>query len=116
MDASGNSETDKCKLKLWYERLGQAYFGSIKKLIASSGVEGVNQNDKRRGNQTCESCMKSNQSRETLRTNNSRSKERCAVIHTDVCGPLNVPSSSIFRYFVSFIDEYSGYMVVVPIV
>ena len=112
---SHKSGSDVIEMKLWHERLGHAYFGSIKKLITSGAVEGASPNDKPSGNQTCDSCMKGKQSRKTLHTNNSRSKERCAVIHSDVCGPMSVPSFSGCRYYVSFIDEYSGFIVIVPI-
>ena len=63
----------------------------------------------------CDSCMRGKQTKRTLGVNKSRSIQRCAVIHTDVCGPMSVNSFSGCCYFVSFVDEYTGYMVIVPI-
>ena len=37
------------------------------------------------------------------------------MVHTDVCGPMSVASFSGCRYFVSFVDEYTGYIFIVPI-
>lgn len=37
------------------------------------------------------------------------------MIHSDVCGPMSVSSLGGSKYFVTFIDEYSGYVNVVPI-
>ena len=44
------------------------------------------------------------------------STRRGEVIHGDVCGPMSVRSSlGGSRYFVTFIDEYSGYVTVASI-
>lgn len=37
----------------------------------------------------------------------SRSKELLGLVHTDVCGPMQVPSLGGMRYFVTFIDDFS---------
>ena len=63
----------------------------------------------------CRSCILGKQTRSVLRTNLTRSRERGAVIHTDVCGPMSCESFSGYRYLVSFIDEFSGFITIVPI-
>ena len=35
------------------------------------------------------------------------STEVLELVHTDVCGPMNVPSVGGSRYFVSFVDDFS---------
>lgn len=37
------------------------------------------------------------------------------MIHSDVCGPMSCPSLGSSKYFVTFIDEHSGHLYVVPI-
>ncbi|RVX18428.1 Retrovirus-related Pol polyprotein from transposon TNT 1-94 [Vitis vinifera] len=37
------------------------------------------------------------------------SKSTLEIIHTDVCGPLNVKARGGYEYFVTFIDDYSRY-------
>ena len=32
-----------------------------------------------------------------------------ALIHTDVCGPLNIPARGGFQYFITFTDDFSRY-------
>ncbi|KAI5428527.1 hypothetical protein KIW84_033492 [Lathyrus oleraceus] len=32
-----------------------------------------------------------------------------ALIHTDVCGPLNMPARGGFQYFITFTDDFSRY-------
>ena len=48
----------------------------------------------------------------TLEKNAFCSKNRGEVIHSDVCGPMTVNSPGGSRYFVTFTDEYSGYVTV----
>ena len=38
-----------------------------------------------------------------------RAKEPLELVHSDVCGPLNVQAKGGYEYFVTFIDEYSRY-------
>ncbi|WJZ88365.1 hypothetical protein VitviT2T_007671 [Vitis vinifera] len=38
-----------------------------------------------------------------------RAKVPLEIIHTDVCGPLNVKARGGYEYFVTFIDDYSRY-------
>lgn len=59
--------------------------------------------------------MRGKQTKQTLRSNVHRSREKGAVIHSDVCGPMSVSSFSGARYFVSSVDEYSGFVCIVPI-
>ncbi|TYJ98650.1 gag/pol protein [Cucumis melo var. makuwa] len=38
-----------------------------------------------------------------------RAKEPLELIHSDLCGPMNVKARGGFEYFISFIDDYSRY-------
>jgi len=42
-----------------------------------------------------------------------REKELLSLVHSDICGPINVESAGGARYFVTFIDDYSRYTVTV---
>ena len=102
-------------MQRWHARLGHANTESIKKLIRSDAVTGLSARPNHSHRVDCDSCVKGKQARETLRTNYSRSQEPGAVIHTDVCGPMSVSSFSGCNYYVSFIDEYTGYISIFPI-
>jgi hypothetical protein len=41
--------------------------------------------------------------------NENQAKGVLGLIHTDICGPLLVASSSNFRYFMALIDDYSHF-------
>lgn len=36
-----------------------------------------------------------------------RAKDVLKVVHSDICGPFEVPSLGVNKYFISFVDEYS---------
>ena len=38
-----------------------------------------------------------------------RAKEPLELIHSDLCGPMNVKPGEAFEYFISLIDDYSRY-------
>ncbi|BES98092.1 Hydra magnipapillata [Nesidiocoris tenuis] len=57
----------------------------------------------------CESCIsgKSSKLPFALRKDKELAKEKLALVHSDVCGPMQVESYSGCRYFVTFIDDCS---------
>ena len=38
-----------------------------------------------------------------------RADDLLGIIHTDVCGPMNVPTRNGLRYFMNFTDDLSRY-------
>ena len=38
-----------------------------------------------------------------------RATDLLALVHTDVCGPFDVPTRGNFVYFITFIDDLSRY-------
>ena len=89
---------------------------SIKDLSRIGAVRGLDVKTRTSKKGSSGSCVKGKHTKESLRTNNSRSGDRCAVVHTDVCGPMSVPSLPGARYFVSFIDELLDTFRFIPIV
>ena len=39
----------------------------------------------------------------------NRSKEVLELVHSDLCGPMNIQARGGFEYFITFIDDYSRY-------
>ena len=39
----------------------------------------------------------------------NRAKEPLELIHSDVCGPINIQARGGYEYFVTFTDDYSRY-------
>ena len=56
----------------------------------------------------CESCQLGKHTRATFsRSTEGRSESIFSLVHSDIWGPSRVSSTLGFRYFVSFIDDYS---------
>jgi transposase InsO family protein len=96
-------------LDLWHRRLGHVNKQSIKDMVRSKKVTGVTLSD---GAESvdCEDCAAGKQTRKPFKGSINTARSVGDVIHTDVCGPLDVPSLGGNRYFVSFVDEYTRYV------
>ena len=42
-------------------------------------------------------------------TKGFRAKEPLELVHSDVCGPLNIQARGVYEYYITFIDNYSRY-------
>ena len=99
----------KCTLKLWHDRLGHVNCNTIKQTVGL--VKNLNLDDTK--DFICETCQYGKQTRKPHKTlTRERTEKPGEMIHTDVCGPINVPSPSGSRYFVLFKDDCSGYCTV----
>ena len=101
------------RLHLWHKRLGHVSMDTIKKMAISNTVDGLPVLNGTEGNPFCDGCMYGKQHRSSLpKDGRNRAKSIGELIHSDVCGPMSVPSLGGSRYFVLFKDDFSGYMVV----
>lgn len=94
----------------WHNRLGHAHIESIRSLERTGSVIGLHIYRTKGVHVPCESCIASKFARKFSRLNPIRVKHVGGCIHTDVCGPMSIPSLGGSRYFVTFIDEYSNFV------
>lgn len=106
--------TSRKYLIVWQQRLNHAGVSSIVRLLKSGAVTSKHSPKVSKG-RGCESCILDKQTKQTLSTNTSRSNEPEAVIHSDLCGPMSVNYFSGCKYFVPFVDDYTGFVSVYPI-
>ena len=57
----------------------------------------------------CESCLKGKMTKRPFAAKGNRSKEVLELVHSDLCGPMNIQARGGFEYFITFIDDYSRY-------
>ncbi|KAA0056413.1 gag/pol protein [Cucumis melo var. makuwa] len=57
----------------------------------------------------CESCLERKMTKRSFTGKGYRAKEPLELIHSDLCGPMNVKTRWDSEYFISFIDDYSRY-------
>jgi hypothetical protein len=55
----------------------------------------------------CEICLKGKQCRVPCKNKKSMRRKKLELIHSDVCGPINVTSLGGKRYFITFTDDFS---------
>lgn len=90
---------------LWHRRLAHPCFQVIMKMKAG-GVRGIN--FKGSGVSNCQKCCEGKHAKLPFARSESRAEELLELIHSDVCGPIDIESFSGFRYFVTFQDDYSS--------
>ena len=102
------------KITLWHERFGHLKFGDLKKLQEKEMVQGMNMSklDKPLEN-VCHGCELGKSKRHPFpKKSDHFSSKPLELIHSDVCGPLHVPSLGGSRYSVSFTDDFTRYITV----
>ncbi|KAL6054460.1 Cysteine-rich receptor-like protein kinase 25-like protein [Balamuthia mandrillaris] len=89
---------------LWHRRLGHININSLRKLPQI--VSGVTLGRHDFG--TCIACITGKQHRTKInRAPAPRALSKLQLVHTDVCGPMQIPSIGGSRYFVTFTDDYT---------
>ncbi|GBN86016.1 Retrovirus-related Pol polyprotein from transposon TNT 1-94 [Araneus ventricosus] len=57
----------------------------------------------------CEICIKGKLTKSPFKNVHSRSNVKLKILHTDLCGPMKVKSIGNMRYFITFIDDKTGW-------
>ena len=55
----------------------------------------------------CDVCQQGKQVRLPFPHSSWKAKYKLELVHSDVCGPMSVPSLNGSRYFLTFIDDYT---------
>ena len=111
--ADGNPDL----LSLWHNRYGHLGYDNILALKDKAMVNGMNIEiadgvDRK----SCEGCALGKQHRQPFpKKSEHKTCRPLELIHTDVCGPMSIPSVGGSRFFVTFIDDYSRYTYVYAI-
>lgn len=95
--------------ELWHQRYGHLSWGRMDKLVRG---EMVNDFDYKPGknNQLCEACTEGKQTRKSFTVKPEiTSKAALELVHSDVCGKMDVPSLSGSEYIVTFVDDKTRY-------
>ena len=102
-----NVSSDISSYKDWHCRLGHVnYLNTIVKqnLVTGMSVDKVVMDEK------CESCILGKMKRLSFpKKSNTRSSKPLELIHTDICGPMQVPSLGGSRYVLTFTDDFTRY-------
>ena len=97
------------KLCIWHERFGHAAVNTIIELAASGNVQGLsilgNPKQDAEESDVCLGCALGKIHRSPFPSVNNKHVKKGALIHSDICGPIQVQSVGGNKYLVTFIDD-----------
>ena len=96
-----NVVEEKNSPNLWHRRLGHMSNKGLK-LLAGKTLIPV---DKAISFDPCDHCLAGKQRRASFSRKSTRKQVKLELVHSDVCGPIEVESLVGNRYFVTFIDD-----------
>lgn len=102
-------------VQLWHRRFGHLNAKSLDQLIRRDMVSGLKLNGGQNGKElvTCEACVLGKQTRKPFAVREGKRSSRVLeLIHSDVCGPISPDGLDGAKYFVTFIDDWSHFVVV----
>ena len=99
-------------VSLWHQRFGHLNEADLKLLSRNQIVNGL-ELAAGKGDDVCHGCELGKSKRFPFPKSSQRKTTKpLQLIHSDLCGPLNIPSVGGSRYFITFIDDYSRYVTV----
>ena len=102
--------------QLWHARFGHLGLDGLRKLVSNDmtvGLSCTKEDLKNESLRDCIDCAKGKQTRSPFpKVSARRAEELFELIHSDVCGPMPHPSLGNGRYFVTFIDDKSRFVMV----
>ena len=90
---------------LWHCRLGHIGVKRMKKLHADGLLESLDYESV----DACEPCLMGKMTKTPFFGTMERVTDLLEIIHTDVCGSMNVEARGGYRYFLTFTDDLSRY-------
>ena len=90
---------------IWHLRLCHINQNMIQRMI-KDGFLGPLENESL---SLCEFCLEGKMTKRSFSTKGVRATIPLKLVHTDVCGPINVQARGGYEYFITFTDDYSRY-------
>lgn len=98
--------SDRChESELWHKRLAHLNYFDLGKLKDQLNLSNVDRT-------FCEPCVHGKQSRESFYRNDKRATQVLELVHSDVVGPITPTSYDNKTYIVTFLDDYSHFLMV----
>ena len=107
-----NVASSKASLEVWHCRFGHINYEYVNELSQKKMVVGMNCS-KEDTSQQCEACAKAKMHKMPVpKASRNRSSRPLQLVHSDVCGPINMNSIGGSKYILSFTDDYTKYVMV----
>ena len=85
---------------LWHYRLGHIGVKRMKKLHVDGLLESLD---------ACEPCLMGKMTKTPFSGTMERATDLLEIVHTNVCGPMNIEARGGYHYFLTFTDDLSRY-------
>jgi hypothetical protein len=105
INAKRRKTNDMNSTYLWHCRLGHIGHKRMKKLHQ----DGLLQSLDFESFDTCKACLIGKMAKTPFDGYVERASDLLEIIHSDVCGPMSVPTCGGFHFFVTFTDDLSRY-------
>jgi len=92
-------------LDLWHRRLCHPSYPVLKKMIKEGLVTGLKITSPSKPDPICEPCLAGKMVADPFPSSTNHSYKLLELVHSDVHGPIKVPSFSGYKYWVTFIDD-----------
>ena len=97
-------------LSIWHQRFGHLNNKSLLKMASMGSVKGLALfKDQPYSSDHCRGCLQGKMCRVPFISTRTKTTGVGQVIHSDVCGPMHVPTPTGERYYVAFKDDFSGW-------
>ena len=95
---------------VWHCRLGHPNYTYMNQLMEKEMVDGMNYASGTQTQKECEACVLGKMQKKPFpKQSQHRATRPYAIVHSDVCGPMQVESKGGSRYMLTFTDDYSRY-------
>jgi hypothetical protein len=99
-------------ISLWHRRLAHHDHNSVKQMISKQLVTGIDIKSKQAPDPICEPCLAGKMNANPFPSSTTRASKPLALIHTDLHGPFKTRTISGYRYWITFIDDYTRFRAV----
>jgi hypothetical protein len=96
---------------LWHKRLCHLNFDNLVSISKMKRVGGLPKL-KKPDNVICKQCQLGKMTKSSFKSKTHNSKDILELVHTDLCGPIDVQSYKHDKYIILFVDDYSRMMTV----
>ena len=105
------SKTDSAQsLEVWHCRLGHLNYTYVNQLVKKEMVDGLKCEIETQPQKECEACVLGKMQKKPFpKQSQHRATRPYEIVHSDVCGPMQVESKGGSRYMLTFTDDYSRY-------
>ena len=101
-------------LSLWHKQLGHHKYDDIKRMMSKHLVDGMVLDSDAKPDPICEPCLAGKMHANPFPLSENCATELLELIHSDV-HQIGITSPSGYNYWISFIDDFSRYKVLVPL-